>query len=162
MIFTGEAVTIANASGQWSSPHQACRCARPREHYRLKRAYWDKCECCRVCTVRTAGSSWPSHMQVIIQCDGSCTKIDFFYERLVWGISLGQKVAVQRCGKANDLDSGVWSIVKCVTTEKSNATEIIDRARNDSRDPPDYNLIRDCHWYARGILTEAEHSGPCK
>jgi len=120
-------------------------------------AKWGRCECCTIYSVRVEGESWPSHLGVLLACGDNATKIDFAYNDIYWGITIGQHVDV-----VEDLNLRIalatYTIVQQMSITKASADAVVAKAKADEANPPDYNIVQDCHWYVRQLFALGE---PC-
>jgi RHS repeat-associated protein len=124
----------------------------------LDGATWGACCFCTVYRARMAGYTWPDHQSLWLECPGASTRIDFWYETVhwFWGYTCGQDVVVTPGPPGSGPSGGGWTVQDQITIDCDTAQKIIDRAKKDSGDPPDYNGYQDCHWYCRNLFGEAE------
>jgi hypothetical protein len=79
--------------------------------------------------------------------------IDFAYDEVTYWGTWGQHVNVDEAIGWNPETQPSQYIVQWKERISCHAAErVLEQAYMDKEDPPDYNLIQDCHWYARRLM----------
>lgn len=125
------------------------------EQLTLESAKWGSCCECIVSRVRPAGVSWPLHQSLIIECPGKTTKIDFYYKHRPGSSSPEGGIVTVNDGLSEAGPSAKpdwWSVQEQLTVDCEAARALIENARSDKANPPNYNWLFDCHWYNRCLV----------
>ena len=135
-----------------------CRCCGKQRADQFLYASLGQCCWCNIYRARY-DAPWPLHQSLIIVCPHWAKRIDFRYERMTWGISRGQCVEIRPTQHSNPENDPLWRVQHQARISCRDAEDILKKAGWDALSPPDYNIIQDCHWYARKLFNIAISGG---